>query len=40
MAIANKKANFPYDIQRVWDIVTSLENTAWRSDLRKALEIS
>ena len=35
MAIANRKAVFPCDVQKVWDIVTSLENTAWRSDLDK-----
>ena len=33
MAIANRKAVFPCNVQRVWDVVTSLENTAWRSDL-------
>lgn len=35
MATVNKKKFFPYDIQRVWDIVTSLDNTAWRSDISK-----
>ena len=35
MAVSNIKAVFPYDVQRVWDTVTSLENYAWRSDLRK-----
>lgn len=29
----------PYDIEVVWEIVTSLENYAWRSDIRK-IEIS
>lgn len=33
MAIANKKAVFSCDIQKVWDVVTSLEHTAWRSDI-------
>lgn len=33
MAIVNIKVMFPCNIQKVWDIVTSLENTAWRSDL-------
>lgn len=35
MATVNKKALFPCDIQRVWDIVTSLEHTAWRSDISR-----
>ncbi len=35
MAIVNTKAIFSCDVQRVWDVVTSLENTAWRSDLDK-----
>ncbi|MCM1284432.1 MAG: SRPBCC family protein [Muribaculaceae bacterium] len=33
MAAVNIRAVFPYDIQKVWGIVTSLENTSWRSDL-------
>lgn len=33
MAIANKKAVFSCDIQKAWDVVTSLEHTAWRSDI-------
>lgn len=35
MATANLKAVFPCKIQKIWDIVTSLENTAWRSDLSR-----
>ena len=35
MAISNIKAAFPSDIQRVWEVVTSLENYSWRSDLSK-----
>lgn len=35
MAISNIKAAFPCDIQRVWEVVTSLENYSWRSDLSK-----
>ncbi len=35
MATVSRKDFFPCDIQKVWDIVTSLENTAWRSDIRK-----
>lgn len=33
MVTVNKKAVFPCDIQKVWDVVTSLEHTAWRSDI-------
>ena len=33
MATVNKKAVFSCDIQKVWDVVTSLEHTAWRSDI-------
>lgn len=35
MAISNIKATFPYELQSVWDVVTSLENYSWRSDLSK-----
>jgi len=40
MAISNIKATFQSDIQRVWEIVTSLENYSWRSDLSKIEIIS
>ncbi len=33
MAVSNIKVTFEQDIHRVWEIVTSLENYAWRSDL-------
>lgn len=33
MATVNKKAVFSCDIQKVWDVVTSLEHTAWRSNI-------
>lgn len=33
MAVSNTKAAFPFDVQRVWDVVTSLDNYSWRSDL-------
>ena len=33
MAITNIKATFQCDLQRVWSIVTSLDNYSWRSDL-------
>ena len=35
MAISNIKALFPYDVKKVWDIVTSLDQYEWRSDLSK-----
>ena len=35
MAISNMKALFPYDVNKVWDTVTSLDQYEWRSDLSK-----
>lgn len=35
LAISNIKAAFRCDIHRVWEVVTSVENYTWRSDLRK-----
>lgn len=35
MAISNMKADLSCSIQKVWDVVTSLENFQWRSDLSK-----
>lgn len=35
MAISNIKVTFPCDVKTVWDIVTSLDNYSWRSDLSK-----
>ncbi len=35
MAVSNIKAIFHSDIQRVWAVVTSLEDYRWRSDLGK-----
>lgn len=40
MAISNIKAIFQSDVQRVWEVVTSLENYSWRSDLSKVEIIS
>lgn len=40
MAISSIKAIFQSDIQRVWEVVTSLENYSWRSDLSKVEIIS
>lgn len=35
MAVVTKKVTFACDVSRVWDIVTSLEDYAWRSDLSR-----
>lgn len=35
MAISKIKAVFQRDIKNVWNVVTSLENYKWRSDLSK-----
>lgn len=35
MAVSNMKAVIKRDIQKVWEVVTSLENYGWRSDLGK-----
>ena len=35
MAKATIRAEFPYEVEKVWELVTSLENYAWRSDLDK-----
>ncbi len=40
MAISNIKAIFQDNIQKVWDIVTSLENYQWRSDLSRIEVVS
>lgn len=35
MAIANMKATFSSDIEKIWNIVTSCVDYSWRSDLSK-----
>jgi len=35
MAISSIKAAFCCDVQRVWDVVTSLEDYGWRSDVSR-----
>ena len=40
MAISTVKATFQADVKEVWDIVTNLENYAWRSDLSRIEVIS
>ena len=37
---ANRKATFPYGLQRVWEVVTSLTNYSWRSDIEKLEVVS
>lgn len=33
MAVSNIKATFQSNIQKVWEVVTDVENYTWRSDL-------
>ena len=33
MVKSNRKASFPYPIDKVWEVVTDLSNQIWRSDL-------
>ena len=40
MAVSNMKAAFPCEVQRVWDIVTSLDQYAWRSDISRIEVVS
>ncbi|MBD5112280.1 MAG: SRPBCC family protein [Ruminococcaceae bacterium] len=40
MTISTVKATFQADVKEVWDIVTNLENYAWRSDLSRIEVIS
>lgn len=40
MAVSTVKAVFHKDVKSVWDIVTSLENYSWRSDIEKIEVIS
>lgn len=35
MAVANVKGVFRADVQKVWEIVTSLQDYGWRSDISK-----
>lgn len=37
---SNIKATFPCDSQRVWEVVTSLANYSWRSDIERIEVIS
>ena len=40
MARSRIKAIFQWDIKKVWEVVTSLENYEWRSDLSKIEVVS
>lgn len=40
MAISNIKAEFNCDIEKVWDIIVSLNNYSWRSDIKDIQIIS
>ena len=35
MAVSTNKAEFQCEIEKVWELVTSLDNYSWRSDLDK-----
>ena len=35
MAVSTITATFPCDVNKVWELVTSLKNYTWRSDLSK-----
>ena len=40
MAISTMKAEFQCEVEKIWDIVTSLEDYAWRSDLDKIVVVT
>ncbi len=40
MIVSNIKAILPYDVKRVWDIVTSLTDYSWRSDVSRITSLS
>lgn len=40
MAISTAKATFSCDIKTIWEIVTSLDNYSWRSDLSKITRLN
>lgn len=37
---SNIKATFPCDLQRVWEVVTSLTDYSWRSDIERIEVVS
>lgn len=40
MVVSNIKALLASDVQTVWEVVTSMENYQWRSDLQKIERLS
>jgi len=40
MAISNIKAVFQSNVHKVWEVVTSVENYTWRSDLSKTVRLN
>lgn len=40
MAVSNIKATFSCDLKDVWEIVTSLDDYSWRSDLSKITRLN
>lgn len=40
MAISRMTWEFSYPIQQVWDVVTNLKDTSWRSDLARVEVVS
>ena len=38
MATSRVTKYFPCPVERVWQVVTDLSHTAWRSDLKRASE--
>lgn len=39
MAISKIQAEFACDMEKIWDVVTSLEDASWRSDLSKIVVV-
>ncbi|MEH2929533.1 hypothetical protein VSQ48_06400 [Candidatus Ventrimonas sp. KK005] len=35
MTVSKIRADFHAELQKIWDVVTFLEDTAWRSDLSR-----
>ena len=40
MAISNIKAVFQSNVHKVWEVVTSVENYTWRSDISKTVRLN
>lgn len=40
MAVSQMTREFPYAVQQVWNVVTNLEDTSWRSDLARVEVLS